>query len=229
MEEEKQVRVQALDGERLLTEAETRRYRNLLKTQEELEKQGYVRTDRTISLKKANTVGNLTILPIMAVIVIIYILVNGVNFTYKTSTAQFGDMAFVWVMVSFAATMVCFFVHELIHGLCWSMGAKNGWKDIELGFIAKLLTPYCTCSSPIDKKIYLFGSMMPMTVLGIIPSIVAIILGNPFILLFGFIHTFGGAGDILISGMILKDKIKGKDAKIYDHPYDCGYILFEKK
>ena len=229
MEDEKQVSVKTADGERLLTEAETKRYRTLLKTQAELESQGFVRTDRIISLKKANTVGNLAILPIVAVIVIIYILINGVNFTSKATVAEYGKSAPIWFFGMFAVCMACFFVHELIHGFFWSLGSRNGWKDIELGFIAKMLTPYCTCKSPISRKTYVFGSLMPMTLLGIVTGIVAIVLGNPFILLFSIIHTFGGAGDILISGMILSDKIDGKEVLIFDHPYDCGYILFEKK
>jgi len=100
-------------------------------------------------------------------------------------------------------------VHEHVHGVFWAMGAQNGWKDVQFGFNKKTLTP--------------------MTILGIITGVIAIILGNPFIMLFSVFHVFGGAGDILIVGMVLREKIKGKDVLIFDHPYDCGFILFEKK
>lgn len=226
---EKQVKVKAADGERLLSEAETKRYYNLLDTQAKLESQGYSRRDRIISLAKANTIGNLVVLPIVLAIAGSYLLVNGMNFTPKACTERFGSLAAVWMILSFVLAMLFVVVHELIHGLFWSFGAKNGWKDIEFGFVVQMFTPYCTCKSPIKKHIYLLGSMMPMTLLGIIPGIVAVILGNPFLLLFSVIHTFAGAGDILISGMILKDNVEGKDVLIFDHPYDCGYILFERK
>ena len=48
MEEEKQIKVQTKDGERLLSEAETIRVRNLNRRQAELESDGFVRKDKLI-------------------------------------------------------------------------------------------------------------------------------------------------------------------------------------
>ena len=227
--EEKQIKVQAADGERLLSEAETKRYRNLLQKQAELESRGYVRRDRIISLMKANTVGTLAILPFVAVVVALYLIRNGMNFYPSAVGERYGAFTVVWGIGTFVVMFGCFVVHELIHGFFWSFGAQNHWKDIEFGFIAQMLTPYCTCLSPLKKPFYILGSMMPMTLLGIVTGIIAIFTGNPFILLFSVIHIMGGAGDMLITCMILKDKVKGKDVLIFDHPYECGYILVERK
>ena len=229
MEEEKQITVKTADGERLLTEAETKRYRMLCKKQEELESKGYVRKDRIISVMKANTVGLLAVSPFAVAIVVIYLVVNGVNFTGSKVADKYGSYDVVWFFGTFVVMFACFFVHELIHGLFWSLGAENGFKDIELGFIAKLLTPYCTCKTPLKKHYYIIGSIMPMTILGIGAGVLAIVFGNPFFLMFSLMHVMGGAGDILITGMILKEKVNGKDVLIYDHPFDCGYIVFEKE
>ena len=229
MEDEKQIKVMTLDGERLLSEGETRRYRNLLKIQTDLEAEGYTRKDKLISLKKANTVGNLVILPLVVIVVVLYIVVNGLNFLPKACMAQFGKLSPIWMFVSLFAAVVFTVVHELIHGFFWAFGARNGWKDVEFGFVAKMLTPYCTCMSPIKKPIYVVGAMMPMLILGVVTGVVAIVTGIPFLLPFAVVHIFGGAGDILITGMILKEDLKGKDVLIFDHPYDCGFVLFEKK
>ena len=230
MEEEvKQIKVKAQDGERLLTEAETKRYYNLVKKTEELTAKGYSRTDRLVSLVTANTVGNLVMLIPIVVLCVIYCVVNGFNFMPKAAIAQFGKLAPLYGLLVFLAAVVGFAVHELIHGVFWAMGAERGWKDVQFGFIKKTFTPYCTCLSPIRKGIYITGALMPMTILGIISGVVAILIGNPFLMLFSICHVFGGAGDVLIVGKILKERTEGKDVLIFDHPYDCGFILFEKR
>lgn len=229
MEEEKQIKVKAKDGERLLTEAETKRYYNLIHKTEELTAKGYTRRDVLLSIVTANTAGNLVMLIPVVIMCVIYVVVNGFNFMPKAAIAQFGKLAPVYALVAFLVSFVCLAVHELIHGVFWAMGAQNGWKDVQFGFNKKTLTPYCTCLSPIKKPVYILGALMPMTILGIITGVIAIILGNPFIMLFSVFHVFGGAGDVLIVGMVLREKIKGKDVLIFDHPYDCGFILFEKK
>ena len=53
MEEEKQVKVLTQDGERMLTEAETKRYYNLVNKTKELNEKGYTRRDCLLSVKTA--------------------------------------------------------------------------------------------------------------------------------------------------------------------------------
>ena len=228
MEEEKQVKVLTQDGERLLTEAETKRYYNLVNKTKELIEKGYTRRDCLLSVKTANITGNLVMLVPIAILCVIYVIVNGFNFMPKAAIAQYGGLAPLYGLLAFLVSIAGLVVHELIHGIFWAMGARRGWKDVQFGFIKKNLTPYCTCLSPIKKPIYIIGALMPMMILGIGVSIVAILMGNPFIMLFGIVHVFGGAGDILIIAMVLK-KVEGRDVLIFDHPYDCGFILFEKK
>ena len=50
---------------------------------------------------------------------------------------------------------------------------------------------------------------MPMTVLGIVLGIVSIFIGNVAVLIIAVLQTMGGAGDILISSMLLFYKTKG--------------------
>ena len=90
------------------------------------------------------------------------------------------------------------------------------------------LTPYCTCLSPLKKPLFIIGALLPMTILGVGSCVAAILTANPFILLVGITHILGGAGDILIVIMILREKLKGRNVMIFDHPYDIGFIVFEK-
>lgn len=47
-------------------------------------------------------------------------------------------------------------------------------------------------------------------------------------ILFGICQTFGGAGDLLVSCMLMRYQTKGKDVIIMDHPTEVGLIIYEK-
>jgi len=62
---------------------------------------------------------------------------------------------------------------------------------------------------------------MPLIVMGIIPSIIGLIIGNGGILSFGIIFTLAACGDIIALYMLRK-----LDNNIYvsDHPKKMGFI-----
>lgn len=214
-------------NERQLTEAESRRNEAFKLKSEELIGRGFVRKDLTITIMKANVVGVLLTLPFMALVVLAYYLRNGdfgINQLFEVEPLQY----FIGLAIFFVSYLVLICFHEGIHGLCWGFGAEHGFKDIEFGFIKKNLTPYCTCSSPLSKPRYIFGSLMPMTVLGLGISIVGVFIANPLILCIGLIQILGGAGDILISCMLIFHNTRGKEAVLLDHPTECGLVVFEK-
>ena len=61
------------------------------------------------------------------------------------------------------------------------------------------LTPYCNCTEPLGKYQYLMRALMPLMLLGIMPSIIGIISGNYGILCFGMAGIIFGGGDMAIS------------------------------
>ena len=215
------------DKERKLTEAEIRRSEAFKVREEGLTAQGYVRKDLTISILKANVVGILLTLPFIAAVLAAYYLRNG-GFGITKILEGSPSTYFLYLGLVFLTYIPLAAIHEGIHGLCWSRGAENGFKDIEFGFIKENLTPYCTCSSPLSKPMYIFGSLMPMTILGIVLGVVSVFIASPLLLVIAVIQTTGGAGDILISVMLLAHKMKDKDAVLLDHPTDCGLVVFEK-
>lgn len=212
----------------VLTEAEIKRQKLFDENEKKLLAKGYKRHDIIISVLKANVVGLLLTLPFIALMIVGFILRNGVP-DFDGMLANNPVMYFVWMGIIIAASLVFTVVHEKIHGWCWSIGAENGSKDIEFGFQKENLTPYCTCKSPLSKSIYIFGSMMPMTILGIVIGIVSIFIGNVAVLIIAILQTMGGAGDILISSMLLFYKTKGKDVILLDHPTKIGLVVFEKE
>jgi hypothetical protein len=65
---------------------------------------------------------------------------------------------------------------------------------------------------------------MPTIILGIIPSIISILVGELFILAFGVIFITVGGGDIL---MLFKLKNENKNNWIQDHPSEAGYYVYK--
>ncbi|MBR5974710.1 MAG: DUF3267 domain-containing protein [Clostridiales bacterium] len=217
----------ATKEEHKLTEAELRRAENFKVKEAALREKGYKRKDLTISIATANFVGILLTLPFIVAIAVGYYFYNS-GFGIQELMDENIVLYFIYlaiIMISFVPLAV---VHEWIHGTCWSGGAENGRKDIEYGFIKEKLTPYCTCLSPLSKPRYIFGSLMPMTILGIVLGVVSIFVGNIALLAISAMQTMGGAGDILITCMLLRYKTKGKDVILMDHPTAVGLVAFEK-
>jgi hypothetical protein len=213
--------------ERKLTEAEIKRKANFKAKEAALLEKGYKRKDLTVSIAKANFVGVLLTIPFIAAILAGYYLYNG-HFGVLTLLKDDSPTYFIYLAVIFVSFIPLAVIHELIHGFVWSRGTENGLKDIQYGFIKEQLTPYCACLCPLSKKMYIIGSMMPMTILGILLGIVSIFTGQLLLLVISLLQVLGGAGDILITSMLLRYKTKGKDVVLLDHPTDCGLVAFEK-
>jgi hypothetical protein len=119
-------------------------------------------------------------------------------------------------------------VHELIHGACWSIFTPHHFKDIEFGVMLSAMAPYCACLVPLKKEQHVFGTAMPLIVLGILPTIYAICSGSLFMLLTGIVMIVSAGGDMAIVLEMLKYKTACHDVKIFDHPTQVGFYLFEK-
>ena len=63
---------------------------------------------------------------------------------------------------------------------------------------------------------------MPLFILGILPSILATVIGNGALLSFGILFTWGAAGDIIILFMLRK---LDSDSYVFDHPDKMGFYI----
>jgi hypothetical protein len=111
-------------------------------------------------------------------------------------------------------------VHELLHGFTWGIFATKGMKSIKFGVKWKYLTPYCHCKEPLRVKHYKMGGAMPLLIMGIIPSIVAIIVGNGFLLSFGIFFSWAAGGDIIVLYMMRK---LDSNCYVSDRPTKMGF------
>jgi hypothetical protein len=112
--------------------------------------------------------------------------------------------------------------HELIHGFTWIILSKNGIASIKFGINWKYLTPFCHYKKSIKVRFYRIGVAMPLVVLGILPSSIALITGNSILYLWGLFFSCLAAGDIIVLFMLRK--FNGNDY-VFDHPKKMGFII----
>lgn len=206
---------------RKLSAKEQKRQNVFNETCERLIREGYRKTNLTIGIVKANIIVLLLAIPVIAIGVLLFTLKNPMSLLRPTPQ---GSILFVVLFV------VLIVVHELIHGITWSVFAENHFKDIDFGFMKELLTPYCTCSTPLRKSHYIMGALMPCIVLGIIPAAIGILLGSSLLFWTGIVMTLSAGGDIMIVCKVLafKKQPESKEILIYDHPTQAGSVIFEK-
>ena len=204
---------------RKLSEAEQRRLRAFEALAGDLEGQGWRRTELTVSIVKAN---------IFAVVLLIPLLILGFGLFLLVGAAKERGLSIpnpLLLLLIFVALIV---VHELIHGLSWSIFTPRHWKDVEFGFMRQYLTPYCSCCVPLSKGQYIFGALMPLVLLGLLPMLAGILSGSMSLLLLGILMADSAAGDILIVWKILRYRSEAKQIVYMDHPTQAGGVIFEK-
>ena len=206
---------------RKLSAKEQRRLNVFEETCERLSQEDYKKKDLTIGIVKANLFVFLLAIPIIVIGVLLFAWRNPISLLMPTSQ---GSLLFIVLFV------VLIVVHELIHGLTWSVYAEHHFKDIEFGFMKELLTPYCTCTTPLPKKHYILGALMPCIVLGIIPTAIGILIGSSLLFWIGIVMILSAGGDIMIVWKVIKFKKQdeSKEILIYDHPIQAGSVIFEK-
>ena len=202
-------------NERKLTPAEQKRKEQFALVCEEMERQGYRKTDLTIGVVKANLLALIVMLP-FAVLSGAVVLSRVSFLSMAELMSPFDFLLFLLVMLLLTAALTC------------AMFAKDHWKSIRFGVIWKALTPYCTCAQPMKRGQYILGAAMPTLVLGIGLTAAAALTGVFWVFILAIAMIFGGGGDFTIILKILLHRQRGKEAVYYDHPYECGVVVFEK-
>ena len=207
---------------RTLSEAEQKRLAAFEAQSENLKAQGYRRVDLTVNIVKANVFAIILLFPVMALGMWLFWLKNGSLAGGIALKSIGGLLLFVLVMA------VLVVAHELIHGLSWSLFTPHRFGDIEFGFMKQYLTPYCACLVPLTKGQYIFGALMPLVLLGILPMAAGILMGSMAALFMGIVMTVSAAGDIMIVWCLLTYRSQAETVVYMDHPTQAGGVVFEK-
>ena len=209
------------EKDRKLSAKEQRRLVVFEETCERFLQQGYKMTNLTIGIVNANLTVMLLAIPIVAIGILLFVWKNPIALLRPTPQ---GSLLLVLLLI------VLIVVHELLHGLTWSLFSEHHFKDIEFGFMKEYLTPYCTCMTPLSKSQYIWGALMPCIILGILPAALGILLGSSLLFWIGIIMILAAGGDIMIvvKVMAFKKQSESKEILVYDHPTQAGSVILEK-
>ncbi len=210
------------EKDRELTEAEKKRLANYEALRERLTEEGYSARELTVGIVKANVFALILAIPLLALTVFLFFVRNRASLDGELLRPE---TTIILVVMLLMLTVV----HELLHGLTWGIYAKDHFKSIEFGFMKDYLTPYCTCTGPLEKGPYILGALMPLIVLGIIPAVSAIFSGSFWVLILGDLMILSAGGDILIVLKLLMYKSSASETLIIDHPTQAGSVIFEKQ
>jgi len=205
-----------------LTPAQLKRQEKFLEVEAKMASDGYEMKEHTISALYANVMAVVASLPFFLPVIVLYAVIN------DGTKKNILEMGLKEILLFLLFDIVLVVLHEAVHGITWALFAKNHFRSIEFGIMKELLTPYCTCSEPLKKGQYILGTLMPLFVVGLVPSAIAILLSRYWLLLVGVVMIIGAGGDIIISFRMLKYKSEKDEVIYYDHPTKCGFITFEK-
>lgn len=181
-----------------------------------------------MSAAEANLRALVFLVPLIFILGIPYYFLWQEQFT-KSELTRYVHIKEAWSLLDWAIILIVIMAgivaHEILHGIGWSFYTKKGWKSIKFGIMWSFLTPYCHCTEPLIMGHYRTGSILPALVLGLFPSLIAMLTGNLILMTFGFFFTFAAGGDFLILWLIRKES---SNALVLDHPDKIGCVVFEE-
>jgi hypothetical protein len=169
--------------------------------------------DLSISMARANLVVLFVSIPVALLQLLIFVSLHGLD---RLSTT-WGSALLIAVILGIVA-------HELIHGLSWVILGKKPFAAIKFGFQWKTFTPYAHLKEPVEINAYRIGGFMPGLVLGVVPYLLSLLLGNGDLFWFGLIHTVAAGGDWLILWLIRSVEA---GSLVEDHPTNAGCYVLE--
>ena len=175
--------------------------------------------DRSVPLDRLGLYAVLAALPFVALIVVAFMMLWGRETIVRAFSSYMTNLEFgAWMIVGVL-------LHELIHGLTWAGLSRLPWRTIRFGFDAKTFTPFAHSPIPLRANVYRWGAVMPLLVLGLVPTAIGIATGHARLMAFGAFFTLAAGGDVAILWMI---RDISSSALVLDHPTRGGCQIVER-
>lgn len=180
-----------------------------------------VKRDLTMSMGKIQVIGGiLGFIPALIGYIVFLIIWGDKIFTIPQIVGNIS----IDILISVGLLYVLIYVHEVIHCIGFMFDKNVKRENVKIGFQWKMLTPYAHCDQPIPIRIYRWAVLLPTLILGLVPMAIGLITGHNLFMLYGFLLTCAGGGDMQIILMLRKEK---KDVLIKDHPTKAGCEIYE--
>ncbi|MTI71293.1 MAG: DUF3267 domain-containing protein [Firmicutes bacterium] len=172
----------------------------------------------TTTVKKANRLSIIILISLIFISSLIFIFGWDKEFIEKEYIQKSSNLVILSLVIYPILLILGIIIHELIHGLFFSIFCDNKTKSIEFGILLKKLAPYCHCKEWLYINEYKISIIMPLLILGVIPFLLGCITKSLYILLISIILITGCSGDIIIfwilGGLKSNTKVKDHDKKV---------------
>ncbi len=177
------------------------------------------RRDLSVGLGKANLYAVFIVVPLTLVLLAGFLLPHGTR-AITSGVRTIFDHSFI----SFVLLISGIVVHELLHALVWKLSSGRPWDAFSFGFDKRTFTPFAHCNVPMTARSYRLGALTPGLLLGLLPSLVAMVTGDGAVFLFGLLFAVAAGGDLLIVFIIRRIPAT---ALVEDHPSRAGCYVLE--
>lgn len=169
--------------------------------------------DVTVSFLAANIYGTVMgLLPSLLLLIVFSAIWSG-----RRLSSQNG-FSLALMVILFVVGIV---VHEVLHAVGFHLFGSVSHRDIQFGF--KRLTPYTHSSARMPLNGYRWSILLPGLLLGILPSLLATVVGSGFLFIFGLFFTLTAGGDFLILWLL---RGVPAEAHVADHPSKVGCVVY---
>ena len=142
---------------------------------------------------------NMTTLNILAILLFIIIGIFVLILEHKdpyishVRTSTLFILMFIWLII-----------HELLHGLGFSLFKCVKKENITFGMFLEKGVFYCMCKQNIPKGVILTSLLFPVTIIGVITLIIGMILNHYELVFLSILNIVSSIGDIVMTIYFLK-------------------------
>lgn len=165
--------------------------------------------------------GTILAMPVVAGLLALVLIPHWLLWKEMAFLDAFTSLSLRVLLLGFVLMIV---LHEAIHGLTWMMVGDLTLRQIKFGVIWKALAPYAHPKVPLSARAYRLGVLMPGLLLGLLPAIVGVALGDSFLAGWGALLLSFAGGDLLV---LLAIYSVPAEALILDHPSRFGCLVVE--
>ena len=127
--------------------------------------------------------------------------------------------------INLGGLILMFIIHELLHGVGYSIFAKDKTK-IKYGAALEKGVLYAMCQDEINKTGIIVSLLLPTIILTFILGPLGILINNSLLVFLAIMNLYGAMGDIMMTTLAIR---LPKDTKYIDYNNDIGAYFISKE
>ena len=110
-------------------------------------------------------------------------------------------------------------VHEALHALVWHLASARPRPRIRFGIHWRVLMPFAHPVTPLTARAYLLGAIAPGFLMGVLPGLIAFVLGNAPLAGWSAMFLAFAVGDMMVAHTLRHVE---PQVMVQDHPSRVG-------